>query len=238
MIVEQYPFYHIVINDFFPIDVAENLSNEFINYNDERWVYYNNPIENKKTLNDWRFFPKHIYQTFTHFCSDTFVKHLQEMTGIQKLYPDYGLHGGGCHMHGVNGVLNVHKDYSLHPKLNLQRKLNLIVYLSKEWDTSWGGGLELWSHDEQTDQPKTKTKEVECIFNRAVIFDTTQNSWHGLPNPLSCPIDMYRKSLAMYYLIDPVEGVDTRQRALFAPTEAQKGNTDIEKLIENRKKFS
>ena len=231
------PFYHVVIDDFFDATIADKLSDEFINYNDEHWVFYNNQIENKKTINEWRMFPKHIYSTFNSFCSPAFVEMLQDITGISKLYPDYGLHGGGCHMHGRNGKLNVHKDYSLHPKLGLQRKLNLIVYLSKDWDTSWGGGLELWSHDDTTNQPKDKVKEIECVFNRAVLFDTTQNSWHGLPNEITCPENVYRKSLAMYYLTDPEVAVDPRERALFAPTEQQKNDNNVKALIEQRAKF-
>jgi hypothetical protein len=159
------------------------------------------------------------------------------MTGIEKLYPDYGLHGGGCHIHSRNGKLNVHRDYSLHPKLGLQRKLNLIVYLTKDWDISWGGQLELWSHDNETNQPKEKVKEVDCIFNRAIIFDTTQNSWHGLPKPLNCPEGVYRKSLAMYYMTDPDINVDPRQRALFVPTEMQKDDIEVKKIIEQRSKL-
>lgn len=237
MNISHTPYYHLVIDNFFENELVEKIANDFIDYNDSRWFYYNNLIENKKTLNDWRFFPKYIYQAFNTFCSDEFVKNLQNITGIEKLYPDYGLHGGGCHIHGRNGKLNVHKDYSLHPKLGLQRKLNLIVYLSKDWDTSWGGGLELWSHDDTTNQPKEKVKEIECIFNRAVIFDTTQNSWHGLPNELTCPENVYRKSLAMYYLTDPEIEVDTRERALFAPSEYQKNDSDVKLLIEQRSKF-
>lgn len=237
MLILNDPFDHIIIDNFFDDDLAEKLSTEFIDYNDERWFYYNNPIENKKSSNDWRFFPKHIYQAFTQFCSDEFVKKLQVMTGIEKLYPDYGLHGGGCHIHSRNGKLNVHRDYSLHPKLGLQRKLNLIVYLTKDWDISWGGQLELWSHDNETNQPKEKVKEVDCIFNRAIIFDTTQNSWHGLPKPLNCPEGVYRKSLAMYYMTDPDINVDPRQRALFVPTEMQKDDIEVKKIIEQRSKL-
>jgi Rps23 Pro-64 3,4-dihydroxylase Tpa1-like proline 4-hydroxylase len=232
------PFYHLIIDNFFEQEMADKLSDEFIDYNDERWFYYNNVIENKKTLNDWRFLPKHVYQAFTQFCSDEFVKKLQDMTGIEKLYPDYGLHGGGCHMHGRNGKLNIHRDYSVHPKLGLERKLNLIVYLSKDWDNLWGGGLELWSHDTKNNQPKEKVKEVECVYNRAVLFDTTQNSWHGLPEPLRCPESVYRKSLAMYYMTNPSVNVDPRQRALFAPTKNQKNDIEVKKFIEERTKLS
>jgi Rps23 Pro-64 3,4-dihydroxylase Tpa1-like proline 4-hydroxylase len=232
------PFDHLVIDNFFEPDLAEKLSNEFISYNDEHWFYYDNPIENKKTLSDWTRFPKHVYQAFTQFCSTEFVQKLQTMTDIPKLYPDYGLHGGGFHMHGRGGKLNIHKDYSLHPKLGKQRKLNIIVYLTKDWDPSWGGGLELWSHDDETDQPKEKVKLIDCVYNRAILFDTTQNSWHGLPDEIQCPENVFRKSLAMYYLTDPETNVDPRQRALFAPSDKQKDDISVKQFIEQRTKLS
>lgn len=238
MIVSSDPFFHIVIDNFFDSSVAEQLSSEFIDYDNEHWFFYKNQIENKKTINDWKLFPKQIYSTFNNFCSPSFTETLQNITGIPKLHPDYGLHGGGLHMHGRNGKLNVHQDYSLHPKLVMQRKLNLIVYLSKDWRPEWGGGLELWSHDDTTNQPKEKVKEVDCVFNRAVLFDTTQNSWHGLPNEITCPEGVYRKSLAMYYLVEPDSNVDPRKRALFAPSENQLDDMDVKSLIEQRSKLS
>jgi Rps23 Pro-64 3,4-dihydroxylase Tpa1-like proline 4-hydroxylase len=128
-------------------------------------------------------------------------------------------------------------DYSIHPKLKLQRKLNLILYVTENWNPEWGGGLELWSHNNQTNRPDKKIKTLDNIFNRAVLFDTTQNSWHGFPEPLECPEGVYRKSLAVYYLTEPPEGTDPRPRALYAPTEEQENNPEILKLIEERVKL-
>jgi hypothetical protein len=96
--------------------------------------------------------------------------------------------------------------------------------------------LEFWTHDDQINQPKEKYKIVDNIFNRAIIFDTTQNSWHGFPNELTCPKSIYRKSIAMYYLIDPPENTVKRMRALYAPREDQLDNIEIKKLIEQRSK--
>ena len=115
-----------------------------------------------------------------------------------------------------------------------QRKLNIIIYLSKEWNPSWGGGLQLWSHDEETNKPKDRVKYVEVKYNRAVIFDTTQNSWHGLPEPLSCPEGVFRKSLALYYVTPANNAVDPRYRALFAPTKDQESDPTVLDLIQKR----
>ena len=175
------PYDHWVLDDFFPVDVARRLANEFPDYNEPNWHWYNNPLENKKAKNHWYEFPQLTYQIFSHLNSTEFIETIREITGIQTLYPDIGLHGGGWHMHSRGGKLNIHLDYVINPKLNLQRKLNLIVYLTEDWDTSWGGGLELWSHNEETNLPDKREVVVDNIFNRAILFDTTQNSWHGLP---------------------------------------------------------
>jgi Rps23 Pro-64 3,4-dihydroxylase Tpa1-like proline 4-hydroxylase len=228
------PFNHWVIDNFLPLDTAKKLSNEFMDYNYPKWYCYNNPLENKKTCNDWWEFPPKTYEFLMHLSSSDIVLKLKSMTGIQSLYPDVGLHGAGWHIHGTGGKLNVHLDYSLHPKLNLQRKLNLILYLTEDWDTNWGGGLELWSHDDQKNKPKKCEKVINNVFNRAVIFDTTQNSWHGFPEPLTCPEGVYRKSIAFYYLTDPPENIDQRKRALYSPTKEQENNLEILDLIAKR----
>lgn len=115
-------------------------------------------------------------------------------------------------MHGAGGSLNPHLDYSIHPKLPLQRKLNLIVYLSQDLKETHGGHFGLWTGE---NSPDTLVKEIAPKFNRAIIFDTTQNSWHGLSRECVAPDGIYRKSIAIYYLTDLPEHADTRSRALF-----------------------
>jgi hypothetical protein len=231
------PFYHEVIDNFLDLEQAIKISQEFPDYNSDCWFSYNNPLENKKSCNNWYVFGTETYKTLTYLNSPEFIKKLQEITGIERLYPDIGLHGGGLHIHGRDGKLNVHLDYSIHPKLKLQRKLNLIIYLAENWNNDWGGGLELWSHNEENNKPKRKEVTVDNIFNRAVLFDTTQNSWHGFPEPLSCPENAYRKSLAVYYLTDPPEGTDQRPRALYAPTKEQEKDLEVLELIQQRVKL-
>ena len=132
-------------------------------------------------------------------------------------------------MHGKGGKLNIHLDYSIHPKLKLQRKLNLIVYLAENWNPEWKGQLEFWSSDR-----KQCITSTDTLFNRAVIFDTTQNSYHGLPTPLECPEGRYRKSIAVYYLIDPVENCPVNSKAIYIPTEDQKDDPEVNRIINKR----
>ncbi len=233
----NHPFYHQIIDNFFNQEQAKRISQEFPEYNSDIWFCYNNPLENKKTCNNWYQFGPEIYKTLTMLNSKEFIKQLQKITGISKLYPDIGLHGGGLHIHGTGGKLNVHLDYSIHPKLKLQRKLNLIIYLEEDWNTEWGGNLEFWSHNKEKNKPDKRFVTIDNAFNRAVLFDTTQNSWHGFPEPLTCPEGKYRKSLAVYYLTDPPEGTDQRPRALYAPTKEQENDPEILKLIQERVKL-
>lgn len=227
------PFNHMVIENFFDLKFAKKLEIEFLNYNSDKWYRYKNDIENKKALNDWNVFPEKTYLLFEYLISNKFVKFLSKIVGT-NLFPDPGLHGGGWHIHGRGGNLNPHLDYSIHPKLGLQRKINLIIYISKNFKSNYGGHLGLWSNDRLSNQPANLIKEIVPSFNKAIIFDTTQNSWHGMTTKLKQPNGIYRKSLAIYYLCKPQRNVISRQRALFAPREDQKNNKNVQKLIKLR----
>lgn len=231
---ESKPFNHVVIDNFFMPEIAEKLSNEFPDFNAPFVNDHNNPLEIKKTLNHWDKFPSTTYRTFSFFGRYEFIQNMQILSNIRDIWFDFGLNGGGWHMHGAGGNNNIHLDYNIHPKMGLQRKLNIIVYLTQDWNTKWGGGLELWSHDEKTIQPKKRIKTVDNLFNRAIIFDTTQNSWHGLPTTIKCPEGVIRKSIAAYFLQPAPAVTEQRGRALFAPREDQKGDKEIENLIKMR----
>ena len=226
------PFPHVVIDDFFEPALAEALEREIPAFEDPSWMQYSNPIEEKRALNHWDRFPATTYRVFA-FLNDPFVASLRALTGIADLCSDVGLHGGGWHLHGRGGKLNVHLDYSVHPKLQLERRLNLIVYLTSGWDPAWGGALGLWSHDEAATGPKALVKAVDCRFNRAVIFDTT-HAWHGLPDPTACPEGACRKTIATYYLTPVRENASTRGKALFAPHGDQAQDESVLELIRQR----
>ncbi|HYR33606.1 MAG TPA: 2OG-Fe(II) oxygenase [Burkholderiales bacterium] len=227
------PFPHVVIDDFFDPEVAGALEEDIAPADDPLWMEYSNPIEEKRALNHWDRFPPVTYRVLAYL-NDEFVQPLRELTGLASLSSDVGLHGGGWHLHGRGGKLNVHLDYSIHPKLGLERRLNLIVYLTPGWDPAWGGALGLWSHNAGARAPGQMVKSVECVFNRAVIFDTTANSWHGLPDPITCPAGVYRKSIAVYYLTPPREDAAERGKALFAPHGEQKADREVLELIRRR----
>jgi hypothetical protein len=230
---ESKPFNHCVIDNFLDSEFANNLSADFPDYNCDTWYCYDNPLENKKALNNWNSFPPCTYQIFESLVSYEFTELLSDELGI-KLYPDPGLHGGGWHIHGDGGNLNPHLDYSIHPKSGLMRKLNIIIYLSLDLKPEYGGHLGLWSRSHDEPSSLSLIKEIEPKFNRAVLFDTTQNSWHGMSRKFSAPNGVTRKSIAVYYLITPEAGCDPRSKALYAPREDQIGDTSILDLIQKR----
>jgi Rps23 Pro-64 3,4-dihydroxylase Tpa1-like proline 4-hydroxylase len=109
------------------------------------------------------------------------------------------LRGAGVHKINSGGKLDLHLDHNVnsrHP--GLERRLNLIYWFHPEWQSRWGGNLELWSMDSKS-EPLWCEKEVEPKPNRMVLFQTSDISIHGHPTPLRCPKDKSRVSLAVYY---------------------------------------
>lgn len=227
------PFDHIIIDNFLPNELAMALENDFPLEKLTELYAYNNPLEQKYASNNWNLFPPTTYSFFEYLNSVEVLKKMSILCGVD-LEPDFGLHGGGWHIHGDGGKLNPHLDYSIHPKLGLQRKLNLIIYLSSNWKEEYGGHLGLWSNDPIHHQPAQLEKEVSIGFNRALIFDTTQHSWHGISRLVNAPQGLFRKSLAIYYLCKPAEDAPIHARALYAPTEEQKKDESILEMIKKR----
>jgi len=227
------PFRYCVIDDFLDAAFAEAVAKEIPSIDSDQYNGdYNNQIELKKTCNIWDKFPPNTYRLLNYLNSPEFVRLIGSLTTTNVLFADPGLHGGGYHAHPPGGKLNPHLDYNIHPKLGLQRKFNLLIYLTPDWNESWGGDFGLWNSNENG--PTSLNTTVAPLFNRAVFFDTTMNSWHGLATEVTCPAKKSRNSIAVYYLTMPPAGAEQRHRAKFAPTEAQKHDQEVLDLIERR----
>ena len=232
--VNNKPFSHVIIDNFWKDDVANNLLKEINEMPKTGMVTrYLTPLENKISIPHWDLFSETIYKAFT-FLNTEFVSFIEKTTNVLNLKPDIGLHGGGLHYHPSEGNLNLHKDYSIHPKLGMMRKLNLIVYMNPIWKDEWNGNIEFWSHDKTNNSPFEKVKSIKPIFNRAVLFDVSQDGWHGLPGFTKQPKGVYRQSMAVYYMIDPIDNVERRPKALFAPRDEQKNDETIKNTILKR----
>lgn len=232
------PFQHVVIDNFLKLDLAAAICKEFPNFDDDAWRVYDNKLEVKKLTNHWDKFGEQTYVLFNFLNSKVFISELEKLTSC-NLYADFGLNGGGLHTHKRGGKLNTHLDYSIHPKLKLERRLNLLIYLTPNWQEAWGGALGLWNKNPTAEKaPGSLEKTIASLFNRAVIFDTSQDSWHGLPEPITCPEGITRNSLAVYYLCEPRKAAEPRGKALFAPYGNQANDPEILALIEKRSQVS
>ena len=189
------PFPHIVIDDFLPVETYRSLSAEFPGAKEPIWYKFRSGMENLKLQSrDFEAIPPRLRSLITEFNGQAFVNFLQALTGIQGLIPDPHLYGGGLHQTLRGGHLGLHIDYNFHEDWKLDRRLNVIYYLNDDWDDAWGGHLELWDKD-----VKNRIQKVKPIGNRLVVFNTDEFSWHGHPDPLTCPDSRTRRSIALYY---------------------------------------
>ncbi|HPF47545.1 MAG TPA: 2OG-Fe(II) oxygenase [Emcibacteraceae bacterium] len=188
------PFPHIVIDDFLTPEILDECLKSFPQENDPESVTFNRDQERFKTGFNPDYLPPNIRSLFYSLNSRPFLKFLENLTGIQGLIADPYFIGGGFHRIKQGGHLSVHADFNHHTKLNLERRINVLIYLNKNWAEEYGGQIELWDED-MKNCIVSKTPE----FNRCVIFNTTSNSYHGNPQPINHPDNVPRRSIALYY---------------------------------------
>ena len=189
------PFPSISFDNFFSPTALEKVLAEFPDFSKEDSIKFKDQNGIKLAGKGERFFGEET-KKFMHFLnSEPFLIFLQELTGIEKpLISDPYFVGGGQHEIKKGGFLKIHADFNRHAKLDLDRRLNVLVYLNKDWSEDYGGHFELWDKDMQA-----CVNRISPNFNTMAIFSTTDFSYHGHPNPLNCPDGMSRKSLALYY---------------------------------------
>jgi len=192
------PFPHVVIDDLLPAEVLEDLVADFPAPDQAPWFGYESDRERKLELSNQQCMRPFTRHMLAQFNSGVFVDFLEELTGISGLVVDPHLAGGGLHQIQPGGRLQIHADFNLHPRLLLQRRLNLLLYLNREWQDDFGGHLELWDRDMTRCQAR-----ISPALGRCVVFTTTHESFHGHPDPLACPEGITRKSLALYYYSVP-----------------------------------
>jgi Rps23 Pro-64 3,4-dihydroxylase Tpa1-like proline 4-hydroxylase len=180
-------------------EYAEKIYEKFPELDDENWYEYNNPIEYKFANDKLHTMSRSIQKYFNLLSTNEIIKVFSNISSIENLEYDPYLHGAGIHIYPKNGKLDIHVDYEKHPYMEKERRLNIILYMSKDWKEEWNGETELWNKDMTKCVVKSPVK-----FNTAIIFKTNDNSWHGVPETIKCPENVYRKSLAYYY-VSPLE---------------------------------
>jgi hypothetical protein len=204
-LAEQYaaatPYPHLVLDDFLRPDAFVRAHKEFDEIDPELWTNYLHVNERKHSNTEVEAWGPTLQAVAGALTSPRFVSFLSELSGFPGLLPDPTMDGGGLHRSTAGGYLNVHADFTAHHVQPLwRRRVNILLYLNSAWDTEWGGELELWS----TDMARCEQR-VAPLGNRLLVFTTADDSFHGHPEPLRCPPEVARQSMALYYFTQEAE---------------------------------
>jgi len=219
------PFKHIVVDDFFSKNFAAELLNKFPRTDENVWERTHDEDIEIKLRTNWSSefdIPDGIVDAIRILNSSLILKAMSKQFQINKLIPDPYFSGGGLNVTVNSGLLGVHVDGNYHDATALNRRINAIVYLNPGWKDGWGGEFGLYDSTGEK-----LIKKVAPLFNRLVIFDTNDYSYHGLPDPLNFPLNEVRKSIILYYYTK--EGRPESQTRIDQPHSAlwkKRGNRD------------
>lgn len=214
------PYNHICIDNFLPEQILEGIR-EDLKQLPEAEDSYNRAQENLKFSYIPERLPDFSKNLFYALNSRPFILFLEEMTGIKGLIPDPYFMGAGIHKTLNGGHLDIHADFNLHKKMNVERRLNVLIYLNKNWQEDWGGSFEIW------DKQMTK-KEASFVplYNRMVCFSTGSDTFHGNPEPVNHPAGEPRQSIALYYYTATWDASRKSHTTIFKPRPGSVDETD------------
>lgn len=192
------PFRHVVIDDFFEPAVAAALLQQFPAFEAGNARTENGDLGHKSTVEKIRGLGSAYAKFDDAIQTPAFLDAIGRITGIDGLLYDPWYFGGGTHCNRAGQDLDAHVDFNRHPIHHWHRRLNLIVYLNQQWHDDWGGSLALHSDPRS---PDDRVKLVTPLYNRCVIFETTESSWHGFSTiaPPADGQDTLRRSVALYF---------------------------------------
>ena len=222
------PFKHVAIENFFEPSFAERLLADFPSFNPHLAKNEVGLAGGKAVNTNIRAISPSYQELYELIASQPFLEFVSRLSGIPDLILDPKMYGGGTHENRHGQELDPHVDFNYDEAEQLHRRLNLIVYMNKEWRTEWGGALEI--HSNPRDPDTNLIRSYDPLFNRAVMFETNEYSWHGFPK-IDLPPDkrhLSRKSISIYLYtkdrpaeeIAPMHGTFYVQRPLaprFAP---------------------
>lgn len=188
------PYPHLVLDRLFDPELLDRLVAEFPKPKARDWLVWDTPHELKTTSRgiDGLSILTQLFCLWLN--SRDFISTIESIVGTNNLVGDPLFHGAGLHEMYRDGWLEMHADYTRHFSLPLVRRFNILIYLNRDWNENWGGELTL-------QDPVNPQERVSYLpyFNRTIIFPTTAQTLHGVPNTLACPLDRSRKLLSIYY---------------------------------------
>lgn len=230
------PYPHIVIDNFLPTEMAEQLLAHFpedAKAHDKTYQKGYGGTHKRQIL------PydcdAYMRDAFAFFNSAAMLQFLEGVTNIRGLLPDPYFSGGGLHETSNGGLLGIHADFRVNESLQTLRRVNMLIYLNKDWQDAYGGKLELWDRE-----MTAVVKSVAPVFNRCVIFNTDEDSFHGHPDPLMLPDGVTRRSIALYYYtampISNDSGESRHTLYVARPHDSDQVKADVRKLAKKREK--
>jgi hypothetical protein len=206
---EPFPFF--LLDNFLDVKFAEQVLASYPTYESavKDGKSFNAVNEKGKVqLTDSSKFAPAVQELNAILATPEWLEVLSHVMGIPNLLADDQLAGGGIHQTGPRGHLDVHLDFNYISERDLHRRLNILIYFNKNWKSEWGGNIELWDQ-----AVKVCHHSSSPIFNRCVVFETSDISYHGV-SAVKCPEGESRKSFAAYYYTkEPPEGWDGTQHS-------------------------
>jgi hypothetical protein len=192
------PFRHLCLDGFLTPEMAKRLRAEFPPFDPARARNEMGQVGGKAVHTDIAAIGPAYREFYDYMRSPAFLGAMSELLGIPDLLFDPAMYGGGTHENLDGQELDPHIDFNYDPVRKLHRRLNLLIYLNTEWQLEWGGGIEL--HSDPRDWEHDQVTAFNCVFNRGVIFETNEYSWHGFPR-IHLPADkrqLSRKCISVY----------------------------------------
>ena len=191
------PFKHLYIDNAFSKNIANDCLKNFPSETSKNWIKTNDKDIEIKYRSNWQSefdIPEGIIDVIRVLNSSLILKAISNAFNIKKIIPDPYYTGGGLNMSTKNGKLDVHVDGNYHDASGLNRRINVILFLNKKWQKNWLGEFGLYNSTGTICE-----KKIEPLFNRLIIFDTHDFSYHGLPDPINFPKKHPRRSVILYY---------------------------------------
>ncbi|MEM7505779.1 MAG: 2OG-Fe(II) oxygenase [Pseudomonadota bacterium] len=205
------PYNHTCIDGFLPEDIIDRVRADLESLPDAEASFDRAQERLKSSYNPERL-PTFTKSLFHAFNARPFILYLEELTGIKGLIPDPYFIGAGIHKTLNGGHLDIHADFNHHKQMNLERRLNVLIYLNDDWQEDWGGCFEIWDKE-----MSRKEASFAPMRNRMVCFSTGSDTFHGNPVPVNHPEGKPRLSIALYYYTATWDASRKSHTTLFKP---------------------
>ncbi|TAF65715.1 MAG: 2OG-Fe(II) oxygenase [Cytophagales bacterium] len=229
------PYKHLVMDNFLE-EAFANTIHDYFPAIDVLNKHYKGLNEQKSEGSNFEAFHPSFSQLRQMLMSKEFCQWVSDIVGIPDLFITDDKLGTGLHQGGNGSFLDIHIDFNIHTEKNVHRRLNLLIYMNKDWKDEYGGHLEMWNSNMTQCE-----KKVAPLFNRCVIFETNEISYHGY-SKVTLPEGLTRRSFYAYFYTDIREGATKYHDTVFKPkpedSTTKKIGTTLKESIKNFTKAS